>query len=480
MGHYTYTIFSLLILLAACSGREKPQEVARTVAIPQVYTVPAGIDRTGATDVTDTLNAWIATVPDSAIISFRANSTYRAEGGIHFRNRRALEVRGNGARIWSKWSGDSATVTLIANPPGEPYSLYRVQLADGAVFDMKAKNVEQIRRNRYHVNIEGCTGVNVTGIYIDGPNDAGGPDGLYIADQEAQHGFNISASHGVNIKSSRVMQVWGDCFCVSSGCSGISIENNICQQTGRHGVAITNADSVVIAGNLIEQIRRSSIDLEPLVVGWTLKNVSIDGNLFGSARLTWIAAAGKGGTFENVRIENNIVLPGGVNPNIILGSGDTTARRGPITVRGNYCLMPHGTPQGASWRFSYVDGLTVEGNYVPLQTTRAMYLTSCLSVTGATVQDNTFPGGLGNVIYPQHGQLGGSYTVQPINDTWTFRQDGILCTNKGGEPDCAVSWRMSGGYLYIAGTPIPIVYDWKKQEYRFTYAGAPQVMKPIM
>lgn len=456
----------LLILLASCS-RKEPEQLPAAIPDP-VYTVPATIDRTGATDVSDTLNAWLATVPDSSVISFPANSTYRLEGGLHFKDRHGLTVIGNGARLWSKWSGDSATITLIHNP-NQGLSLYRVKLADSTTgFHLYAKNLDYLKRSRFHVNFENCTNIEVTGIRIDGPNDTGGPDGQYISSKEAQHGFNIQSCTDLSIRSSRVDQVWGDFFYVAGASRRVYIEHNTCKQNGRQGIAVSRGDSIFVRYNNISQGRRSLIDLEP-VLDWPLRDIYIVGNYFGPGLLTWIAAGGKGGEFARIYIENNII--DGKSPNIVFGS-DSTRRRGPVVVRGNISYAGHGNPLGAAWRFSYVDGLTVTRNSIPLQLTVVMQLVGVKGCTGVDVLDNTFPNGLGNIAYLDYGPLGGKYKVNPLGDEWDFRGDGFVCRAGG----CADTWRMKTGWLYIGQDSTAISYDWKKRRYSFIWGGVLQYM----
>lgn len=391
-----YTTFFLLALLASCGGQEKPQVAARTAAVPVVYEVPAAIDPTGATDVTDALNAWIQSVPDSSTIAFRGNAIYRAEGGIHFRNRKALNIEGRGARIRSLISGDSVTLTYVA--PAGSLKRYRVQgTADTTlIFHVDLVLQSHWPRNRYHVNLEDCQGVTLTGLYVDGPNNLGGPDGEYRSTMEAQHAVNIQRCKDIAIRSCRLEQIWGDAIYVGGNSKRVDLVGNICQQTGRQGMAICWADTVNVIGNYIGKVRRSMIDLETSATTWDINNITIRANTFGSGRLNWIAAGGKAGGYRNTIIENNIILE--KSPNIGWGPADTTFRRGPVVIRDNISIPSHGNSFQAAWRFSYTDDITITGNYIPLQANRNMHLVGCTNCSGVSVTGNSWPGGVGDLL----------------------------------------------------------------------------------
>ena len=59
-----------------------------------VHQVPTSIDRTGATDVSGAISAFIASVPDGSTIVFPASSRYRIEGAVLVAARHNLVING--------------------------------------------------------------------------------------------------------------------------------------------------------------------------------------------------------------------------------------------------------------------------------------------------------------------------------------------------------------------------------------------------
>src|SRR5207244_8666995 len=64
--------------------------------------VPATIDSTGSTDVTNQLNSFFASVPDGSTISFPRQARYRVDGTLLVQDRNNLTFEGNGATTLSR------------------------------------------------------------------------------------------------------------------------------------------------------------------------------------------------------------------------------------------------------------------------------------------------------------------------------------------------------------------------------------------
>src|SRR5438067_7537181 len=69
------------------------------------YNVPATIDSTGTTDVTQKLVDFFASVPDGSTIAFPAGGKYRIEGTLPISNRHNLVFDGNGAEFIARTDG---------------------------------------------------------------------------------------------------------------------------------------------------------------------------------------------------------------------------------------------------------------------------------------------------------------------------------------------------------------------------------------
>ena len=77
------------------------------VPTPPTVVIPDSIDHTGATDVSDALNAFIATVHDGSTIVFPEGSVYLLEStGIKLAGRHGLRLVGDGAALLLRTSGD--------------------------------------------------------------------------------------------------------------------------------------------------------------------------------------------------------------------------------------------------------------------------------------------------------------------------------------------------------------------------------------
>ena len=68
--------------------------------------VPDSIDATGATDVTDALQDFLATVADGSTIAFPEGGQYRVDGSIGINTKRNLTIEGNGATVFATTEGE--------------------------------------------------------------------------------------------------------------------------------------------------------------------------------------------------------------------------------------------------------------------------------------------------------------------------------------------------------------------------------------
>ena len=174
------------------------------------YTVPAGIDATGGSDVTNALNAFIASVPNGATISFKAGGHYRSEGILSVVGRSNLTFAGNGATIY-------ATSNTSAN-----------------------------RRNW---NIRASSGITFVSMTVQGANPH---PGIYDPNHEFEHAFWIDGSSGIEISHVTMTRNRGDCVYLSDAggalpwSSNIWIHDSTCTGNGRMGIAIVAARHVTI------------------------------------------------------------------------------------------------------------------------------------------------------------------------------------------------------------------------------------------
>lgn len=336
-----------------------------------VYTVPRQIDPTGKEEVSAQLNKFLAEVPDGAAIRFPAGAVYRCELPLVLKDRKDLSIDGQGATIIAKTTGADAL------PRGQ-------------------KPPHKWPRTRAHFRLQNCDNIQLRNLKITGPNEQGGTsleggNGAF----EAQHGVQISGSSQITLNNLKIEYVYGDFVYIGNRgekwSNHISVENCHFHHNGRQGIAITAGEHILIENNYLGHIRRSSIDFEPNTPEGGARHITIRNNVFGPGRLTWLASKGRGGNIGHILVENNLL--NGKSPNVIIGIDQY--RRGPITIRNNMADTRHGNPSGTAWQFLNIDGLTVVGNFIPLQPGRNMKLVRFKNCTDVTVQNNALLNAVG-------------------------------------------------------------------------------------
>jgi polygalacturonase len=331
--------------------------------------VPADIDASGATDVTERLQSFIDSVPDGSTISFPAHSTYRVDGTLMLLRRHGLTIEGNGALFFS----DDPTPALYAQR------------------DRNGNLVTNPWRNRYHWSIHGGGGITLRNLNIRGANAQGGTGSeAYQAALEAQHGVNIGAATGVLLENLDISYVHGDFVYVGAARAedgktqvisrDITIRGGTWSHNGRQGIAITNADTVLVEGISMSETRRASIDLEPNSTRAIIRNITIRGSTFGPGRLLWLAAGGAAGTIENITLAHNQLVGRTMSVRIKTPEG---SRRHNFHLVGNHSDRAGGggNDTHGMWTVWRVDGFLAEGNLAPLNPWRqqvgAVFYESC-------------------------------------------------------------------------------------------------------
>jgi uncharacterized protein YjdB len=334
---------------AGCSGCAADTVNVSVMVAGGVYAVPASIDATGSKDVTPELMAFISSVPDGSTIVFPSTGTYRIEGTLLLHKRSNLVVEGNGVRF-------------IANE-AEP--------------EAYAKKQTYPWRNRYHWSIEGSKGIVLRNMTIRGANANGGRgDDAYVVSLEAQHGVNIMGAEDVLIENISISYVYGDFVYVGALSRVISrnitVRGGIWSHNGRQGIAITEADGVLVEGISMTETRRASIDVEPNTASGVMRNITIRNSYFGPGRLLWFAAGGQAGTMENILVEGNrldraatVYIRSPVDEN-----GNPVRRRSNFRFVGNVSSVEAGGGHRGIWNVWHVDGFEAKNNVTPVQSWR--------------------------------------------------------------------------------------------------------------
>jgi hypothetical protein len=311
--------------------------------------VPVGIDATGGADVTDALQRFIDAVPDGREVRFPADSRYRIDGTLLVVERRNLVFDGNGA------------VFMAVARGGERRSQWLVRDSARIVFrDM-----------------------TVRGAHARG----GTSEDAYVAELEAQHGFELEGVDGVELDTVRVTDVYGDFVYVGRNprrqpSRNVWIHDSTFMRNGRQGIAVTDANGVVIEHNDFAETRRSTIDLEPNAPSWRVSDVFVLDNTVGEGRLLFVASHGQG-RVNNVVIARNALTGHALTVDVVAGEG---GRRSNWIVDDNTSDTPL---RRRALRFRGVDGVRVRGNRQPVS---GEYAVALSDVCGARITDNDFDG----------------------------------------------------------------------------------------
>lgn len=368
-----WTILAALgMTLPACDQSPTEADPSPSPSGEEGVRVPGDIDATGASDVTEALNGFIASVPDSTTIRFPADAKYRIDGTLWIENRHGLSFEGNGA-------------TFFTTEP-MPY---------GTTVNRQGETVNDPRnRNRSQWSAKNSSGLIFRDMTVRGANPAGGiEEGAYVSALEAQHGFNLVDVQDVLIEGVRVTDVFGDFVYIGGRqmSRGVTIRDNHFERNGRQGIAITAGEEVLIERNYIGQTRRASIDLEPNNALGGAKRVTIRENTFGPGRLVWIAAGNSLGTIEDLTVENNRLLEGRT---MTMHIRPRSGRRARIRVVGNSSAEKAGGSGDGMLYFLNVDGVEVRGNRALLDPRREMTAVATVGSCDVVVAGNDFAGAL--------------------------------------------------------------------------------------
>jgi hypothetical protein len=293
-----------------------------------VVAVPASIDATGSRDVTQELNAVIATAPAGATVRFPAGGRFRVDGIVFVSGRHDVTIDGRGSTLVAPTDG-SAT----------PVPRYNFRAA--------------WPRLRQHVDIEDSTGIKVRDLTVVGPN----PTGEFMARLEGQAGFTITRSNDVTLDHVTARATYGDGVYIVGHSTGVRVRNCTLDHNGRQGVAVTDGVDITVERCSIVASGRSAIDLEP--AKGAARSVHARDNQVRDATNFLLAAGGAGVNVGDVWLERNHVVGG---RGVSVYAGQKRFLRSGIHVIDN---TGEGTSKGFSqtlMRFERFDGVEVKGN----------------------------------------------------------------------------------------------------------------------
>jgi hypothetical protein len=353
-------------LIAVPSGSVAPAAVARPFPAPQTTStveVPTSIDASGATDVSEALNAFVASVPDGSTIVFRAGGTYRLDArGLVLEGRHDLVLEGNGATIRVTTPGDTWL--------GGPINLNSQRTVFGENSHIAIRDFTLVGSNE-----------NTTTVMTP---DAG----------QDQMGVGIWGGSFIEVSGNRISQVFGDGVYISgnddthSSADSIWIHDNAIALAGRNGIALTAATNALIERNRFDTLGLHVLDIEPDWAYQVVEGITFSANNAGSYGHTETYV---GFFFASNGADEAIVRDVTVTGNIVTGN----PRAGyDGTPRGLNTSVSRSRHQGIAFTdntttleavgpvlsFADVDGLTITGNRQPLLSGSLVELSNCTGV----------------------------------------------------------------------------------------------------
>jgi hypothetical protein len=293
--------------------------------------VPASIDASGKTDVTLALNAWLSRVRRGTTVMFPRNGNYRLDGSL---------------RITSLWN-----VVIDGN---------------GSVFRTTATGTP----HRRHILIDGGGKITLKRLTVVGPNKRAGTDKpAYVALLKGQHGIMVLGTQSLSIDSVTITDIYGDFVYMTARGSrwteadwtdSVLVTRSYFARNGRQGITFIAARNVVFRDNYIGQVRMNSIDIEPHPTGGAV-NIVFESNIFGPARLFWLAAGGFDSEVSDVVLHNNRLI--GRDMRIRVKTPDKLPARRNIRITNNSSDTPYQIANRSPlMAFSNWDGVTVTNN----------------------------------------------------------------------------------------------------------------------
>lgn len=333
---------------------------ARADAATEVA-VPAGIDATGGTDVSEPLAAFFRSLPADTTVTFPEDARYRVEGVIQLQNMQNVTLDGNGAEIFADTDGAET-----ASPGGRFRSRWP--------------------RLREHLSIRNANGLTIRDLEIRGPNG----DGRFVAALEGQAGFAVYRSTDVVLDNVRVEATHGDGVYIAGQSDGITVRNSSFEAIGRQGIAPVSASNVLVERSAFDGIARSVFDIEPAVPRWKVETVHVRDNEIGDYRNFVLAAGGAGANVSDVWFERNRVTGG--NGLAVFAGMPRWLRQG-LHIIDNTSEVAgrnvRGEDRDGVMQIARIDGVEIRGNRMAVERGPAITLAE---VCDADVGDNDFPG----------------------------------------------------------------------------------------
>lgn len=354
------------------------------VVLLRVPTSPAGgtpdlnsIDATGGRDVTEELNAYLASVPNGSVVHFPAGARYRVEGVVRLIDRENITIEGNGALLFATTTGGhlAAPVGIRSN---------------------------EWPRTRAHLRIDRGRNIVIRDLTIRGVNpNAGSDEGAYNEALEGQHGVAVRGVAGLTLENVTITDTYGDFLYLGNGSdddrfwsTDIVVRGSHFERSGRQGIAITAAQRVLIEDSYIGEVGRSILDIEPNSAAGGAVGVTFTRVVFGPCRHLLLSAGGKGPNVRDIKLIGNTLR--GMELKVLARSLPGEPHRAGFEISGNRSDTPS-SMSVSPIRFLRVDDVTVTNNFQSMNPAMKMIGVYVCETIGVRVEGNAFPGSVGEL-----------------------------------------------------------------------------------
>lgn len=309
---------------------------------------------TGGND-TPTLVAWFAAQPPGTVCDFPTDAHYTLDDSLWLHLLSGLTIHGHNATL--EWT----TVGY---------------------------------RNRAHVLLSRCADITIDHLNVVGYNPEPGFDGGGANGMEGQHCFsirsctNVTLDHCTGTKpyADFVYLAWWDQ--VYGWTDGVTITYCDFTSNGRQGIAVTNARNILVEYCTFDDMRRTVWDIEPNGPAGGGENITFSHCTVGAHRLTTLASLGYPGIVHNIEVSDCTF------DKFISTIASNVARRGPFKFYRNTSTIPVGNDAspGAAIAAYSIDGVYLEDNTFPVESTRLMVGVAFYDCTDIVMARNTWPG----------------------------------------------------------------------------------------
>ena len=329
-------------LAARVTALEAP--VVRPFAPPvtvRTVQIPPSIDATGTTDVTAALRAFIANVPDGAIIlGGGPSAVYRHTGNFMPPSRNHLILDGQGATLRNTdVTGLNAGSSVYWSWLDKPFPS--------------------------HLTIRNWSVV------------ASNPNPGHLSAGEFAAFVHLMGGTFIELDNITARGLFGDLLTANENPSDVWVHDSHVVDCGRNGVSVICGSRLLVERTAFDAVGYSAFDIEPeagSIAG--ADHVTFRDNVVGTWVNSFLSIDGvnAGKPMSDIVVSGNRVANGTILA--VCGTGGA-ARIQRLTVTGNTGSV---AAPGPILRFAHIDGLTVRGNVQPLSSGVLASITDCTGV----------------------------------------------------------------------------------------------------